>query len=535
MKKISFKLYIAALGALVLSSCETDYLDVNNDPNNAYVEQLSPKELLRGAEMQAYRTQAGTVNRFGNVMMNAWAGNNYYYAGPFQEEYAMIANSTFYNEIWDNYYVAIGNYDGVIKSPNATIKYPHHVAIARIMKTFYMQTIVDLYNDVPYSEAFQRQANTTPKYDKGKDIYKDLVSELDKAIAALSLPIGTATPVAASEDPIMLGSSNSKKWIQFANTIKLRILVRLSKCTDPAMIALRNQLKTSLAPNATTSYITSDVTIQPGYASGNADQQNPLYRNFGKVDINTSQVNSNYRLVVASKHIIDNLRGLAPRTSGLLDNRAMGIFINNGLAQVGLADYTVVGYKGIEQGSNKDLNFLEGDFATLGPKMFYLSTAAGSIQNGIVMSLSEAKLLQAEAALTYSEFAATLGDGQARFNEAITDNFTFLGATNSAAYIASANAKINIGWTGTNDNKLAAIQYQRWIALTNINPVETYIGYTKTGYPVTPMPIGANNPDRPKRLMYPQSEYIANSANVPNPQISEMYSATSQYAPFWLK
>ncbi|WP_336731982.1 SusD/RagB family nutrient-binding outer membrane lipoprotein [Chryseobacterium sp. VD8] len=532
MKKISLKLYItAALGALVLTSCGRDYLDVNENPNSAYLDQLSPKELLPGAETQTYRTQAGLVNRFGNVMMNAWAGNNYYYAGPFQQEYAMIANSTFYNGIWDGYYAGAGYYDNIIKTPNAVTNYPKHVAIARIMKAFYMQTIVDLYNDVPYSDAFKRQSNPTPKYDKGKDIYKDLVSELDKAITALGATGGTT--VAATEDPINGGDLT--KWTQFARTIKLRILVRLSKCTDPDMVALRNQLKTSLASTATTSYITSDITINPGYASGNADQQNPLYRNFGRVDINSGQVNSTYRLIVASKHIIDNMRGLAPRTSGLVDARTSRIFINNGLAQAGLADYTVVGFKGIEQGSNKDLNFLEGDFATLGPKMFYLSTANGSVQNGIIMSLAEAKLLQAEAALTYPEFTAALGDGQARFNEAITDNFTFLGATNSAAYIANANTKVNIGWTGTNDNKLAAIQYQRWIALTNINPVETYIGYTKTGYPVTPMPIGANYPDRPKRLMYPQSEYIANSANVPNPQISEMYSATSQYAPFWLK
>ena len=75
MKKISLKLYItAALGALVLTSCGRDYLDVNENPNSAYLDQLSPKELLPGAETQTYRTQAGLVNRFGNVMMNAWAG-----------------------------------------------------------------------------------------------------------------------------------------------------------------------------------------------------------------------------------------------------------------------------------------------------------------------------------------------------------------------------------------------------------------------------------------------------------------------------
>ena len=229
------------------------------------------------------------------------------------------------------------------------------------------------------------------------------------------------------------------------------------------------------------------------------------------------------------------MRGLATRTSGLSDARVARMFAANGLYNLGVADATVGGYKGIEQGADKDLNYLEGDFSTLGPKMFYLGTALGSIQAGIIMSSAESKLLQAEAALTYSEFVTSLGDGQTLFTSAITDNFTFLGASGSAAYITLANTKVNVGWTGTSANKLAAIQYQRWIALTNINPVETYISYTKTTYPDTPMPIGANYPTRPVRLMYPQSEYIANAANVPNPQIADMYSATSQYAPFWLK
>jgi hypothetical protein len=531
MKRTNLKLYIAALGTLVLTSCGRDYLDVNDNPNAAYLNQLTPKELLPGAETQTFRTQAGLANRFGNTMMNAWAGNNYYYAGPFQQEYAMIANSTFYNGIWDGYYAGAGYYDNIIKTPNAIANFPKHVAIARIMKSYYMQTIVDLYNDVPYTEAFQRQANPTPKYDKGKDIYKALVSELDAAITALNAT-GGAT-VAATEDPIMGGTAS--RWIQMANTIKLRILVRLSRCTDSDMIALRNQLKTSLSALPSSSYISADVTINPGYAAGNADQQNPLYRNYGAIDINTNQVNANYRLIVASKHIIDNMRGLATRTSGLSDARVARMFAANGLYNLGVADATVGGYKGIEQGADKDLNYLEGDFSTLGPKMFYLGTALGSIQAGIIMSSAESKLLQAEAALTYSEFVTSLGDGQTLFTSAITDNFTFLGASGSAAYITLANTKVNVGWTGTSANKLAAIQYQRWIALTNINPVETYISYTKTTYPDTPMPIGANYPTRPVRLMYPQSEYIANAANVPNPQIADMYSATSQYAPFWLK
>ncbi|MFC3159371.1 SusD/RagB family nutrient-binding outer membrane lipoprotein [Chryseobacterium arachidis] len=502
------------------------------------------KERLAAAETTLYSTQAVTLNRFGNLMMNAWAGNIYQYTAPFDDEMKMNVSSTFYSGIWDNYYIGIANLQSIINTKDASVQYPSHVAAAKILKAYYMQTIVDLYNDAPYSEAFQLQSNVSPKYDKGKDIYKALINEVDEAFVLLAK---NAT-ITANQDPMFAGSL--AKWGQFGNLVKLKLLVRLSKSTDPEVIAYRNAALATLpnanaaVPTEVVKYIpaslTEDFTIQPGYNSGNATQQNPLYRNYGVLVIG-NEINANYRLIFGSANIVDNMMGRVSRTTGLVDSRIARMFQANVWSALEDADVTpgFEGYYGIPQGTNNNPSNTVGDYVGLGQKNFLvlnsagqLSLSLGSSQAGIVMSNAEAQFLLAEAAVV---FPSKFTGAQTFFNNGISSSFLYYGltATQATTYINNSNLRANVGWNATTD-KIAAIQYQRWIALTNINPTETFIGYTKTGYPVTPMPLNASTSTRPLRLIYPQSEYVANSANVPNLVKSDAFSL-NQYSPFWLK
>lgn len=533
MKKIilSSLLVTALIG---LNSC-SDYLDVNENPNEAYNDQLSPKERLAAAETTLHATHSVTLNRFGNLMMNAWAGNIYQYTAPFDDEMKMNVSSTFYNGIWDNYYVGIANLQSIIDTKNAEDQYPSHVAAAKVLKAFYMQTIVDLYNDAPYTEAFKLQSNVNPRYDKGKDIYKALIKEVDDAMVLFA----KNGAIAGNQDPMFAG--DLAKWRQFGNLVKLKLIVRLSKTTDPEVIAYRDAALATL-PSANgsafsdyvSSTLTDNFTIQPGYNSGNTTQQNPLYRSYGVLVIG-NEINANYRLVLGSAHIIDNLMGRATRTNGLIDTRIARMFYANVWNALEDAEITsgFSGFYGMPQGTNNNPSNTVGDYAGLGVKQFLITNlATGSSQSGIVMSNAEAQFLLSEAAIVYpSKFSGA----QTFFNNGISASFQFYGYTAAQAnsYINNSNTRANVGWAASTD-KVAAIQYQRWIALTNINPTETYIGYTKTGYPVTPMPLNASTTTRPLRLIYPQSEYVANSANVPNMVKSDAFTL-NQYSPFWLK
>jgi hypothetical protein len=467
-------------------------------------------------------------------MMNAWAGNIYYYASPFGDEFKMRADSQFYSNIWDNLYLGIANYQAIIDSPLAK-NYPHHVAVAKIMKAYYMQMIVDLYNDAPYSEAFKGQAGKHPKYDKGQDIYKALLAELDDAKVLLQgTPSNSSLNLTSTEDAIFGG--DTAKWTKMANTVKLKLVVRLSKSTDPAVIAFRDAALQQLAPLTSdlNNFITEDVRINPGYTTSASDTRNPYYQNYGRINLDTSDINDNFRLIFASDHIIKTLRGQIPLTQGVTDSRLGRLFIANGLEAPNLS---AGNYVGQPQGGTKIDGETEGDFATLGLFQSFPNGASTSsvlaTQGGYLLTLAEVRFLQAEAAVSYP--ATMAFNGQTAFNAGITESFVTFGSTAAAAstYIGAINSKPGVGWNGTTD-KIQAIQYQKWIALTNINPTETFISYNKTGYPQLPMPQGSYYNNRPNRLMYPQSEYISNTANVPNPSIDDMYSVNS-YTPFWKK
>ena len=76
--------------------------------------------------------------------------------------------------------------------------------------------------------------------------------------------------------------------------------------------------------------------------------------------------------------------------------------------------------------------------------------------------------------------------------------------------------------------------YQKWIALMGVyNPIQSFIDYNRTGFPLTPLSSNATQTRKPYRLIYPVSEYVANSANVPTMTSAEVFAINSK-TPFWV-
>ena len=57
-----------------------------------------------------------------------------------------------------------------------------------------------------------------------------------------------------------------------------------------------------------------------------------------------------------------------------------------------------------------------------------------------------------------------------------------------------------------------------------INGIESWIEYTRTGFPVTDLALTATRPAKPVRLMYPNSEYTANGNNVPSQSQNDAFN-----------
>jgi hypothetical protein len=141
------------------------------------------------------------------------------------------------------------------------------------------------------------------------------------------------------------------------------------------------------------------------------------------------------------------------------------------------------------------------------------------------MLLAESKFLQAEAV----ERGKLTGVAKTLYDQGVQASFTYLGAT-IGTYLTTVDATNGFGYTGST-NKIQAILSQKWIALSGVHGVENFINYTRTGFPTITSTINNANiqPSRPKRLIYPISEYNANSANVP---ILTAAQITTQ-GPFW--
>lgn len=494
MKKLKL---IIPLVALVLFSCD-NYLDINENPNQATESNVNPKLTLSAAQTASYVPLVRRMNELGSVFMNQWGPNVNSFTGGYSEEFGITMSNKFYEDIWTTVYRSTYEYSRIINYPSAD--YDHHKAIAKIMKSFYFQYLVDIYGDIPYSQAHLGVNNPFPAYDDDQAIYRDLIVQLDSAIDMINNAPSTTTAV-GSED-VMLGGDMGT-WIKFANTLKLRILLR--QATKAETDAATATYLTSQFAVLDNNFIDRNITINPGYSNAKDSQQNPWIGLMWELKLSATgaRVERNtYRFRKASAYIANELNTSAdPRRSRLFTTTSGNVV-------------------GVVQGSAT----APANISSFGPGLMIEHS-----QDGYVMLLAEGLLLQAEAA----HRGYISGDPQILFDSAIQASCNMLGvsAANASGYITNINGIDGKGYAASTD-KIEAIMYQKSIALCSINGLESWIEYTRTGYINNiPMPLGATSPtgQKPLRLMYPTSELASNSANVPTVTVNQSFTT----APFW--
>lgn len=494
MKLINKTFLLLLVIAVSFASCDS-YLDVNEDPNNPVADIVTPDLMLPASQngcasiMQGVYSSSQMVN-FGNVMMNQWAGDVTNFTSGNSDEYVFNMTNTFYDTIWDRIYIATDKLQAIINKDSD--EYRNFTAIARILKAHNMQYIVDLYGDAPYSEAFQRGANYQPAYDKDSDIYMALYDELTQAIS----DIDNATSVAVSpgSSDVMLGG-NMVIWKKFANTLRLKLLVRASSSTDAAV---QTWVTTKFPDLNGVAFLGAGETISnnPGYFV-NAGNQSPFWDTFNNTDGTPTQLK---KFTVGSGYFIDFLKGLET-PSAPYDNRISKYFTNPP-------------YQGIVQGADDPADPTQ-DLSFVGPGLL-----RGADQDAWFFTSSESFFLQAQAVLN----GYLPGNAQNLFETGVTESFNLLGlSADAASYVASIAGIPGVGWSNNPTDDLKAIMLQKWVALHSIDPTDTFIDHNRTGYPNPPLPLLATDTHRPYRLIYPLSEYTGNSANVPNITRSDVF------------
>jgi hypothetical protein len=342
---------------------------------------------------------------------------------------------------------------------------PNVQAMGMIMRAYTFQVVTDIWGDVGYSQALRIREPGAPNdvvYDTQAEIYAGMQQELRDA-AALLTPTGAQMGAAD-----LLYKGDPEKWRRFANSLRLRMAMRLSDVSATAaraefVDALADGVFTSNADNAVLWYLANGTNGHPIYE----------YENIPRIDH------------AISSTMVDSLRNLNdPRLRFYAKPTSTGT------------------YRGEAPGDTRDQPL--NQISRIGE--WFARADAPSY----VMTYAEVLFLQAEAAhrgwITGDPAAlyqAAIRAHMTQFNIA-NDAFNDIAADSITAYLAQPRVQ----YAG-----LPSLALQKWIALYGNGP-EAWAEWRRLDGPaLTPGRDALNDKRVPVRLPYPVSEQSLNKEN----------------------
>jgi hypothetical protein len=491
------------------TGCSKNYLNINSNPNSATSttpELVLPQALTTTA---AEQSAVGDINPFLQCWMGYWAISGSYAAST-TDPASYYQTTTFGDATWQNMYHNLEDYNFIEQTGKAENK-PFYQGVAKIMKALVFQRLVDMFNNVPYIQAFNGPTLIDPKYDSAESVYTAFTTQLDSGVILMENPLAV---IDANNSDVMFKGNNAS-WIQFANTLELRILMRQSQV--PGRQAYINTELAKIAGNGY-GFLTVDASVNPGYAN-NPGQQNPFWGFFvTQTGLRTTGGQSDFYR--GNQYTISYLIN----TNDTFRLRRLyspsGIDLVTGNSQV-LDDsiFPVSDYVGNVLGAG--FNGLGGSGASSVGEGLLQSVS----QSTVLISASESYFLQAEAA--YRAWPG-FSDPASLFNAGVLASFVYLESDNpninknpsieAADLTSQQNVNTNYNACTTPAQQLACIIRQKWVAMNGINPFESWCDYRRLNLPPDiPISISQyidNPPTIPTRILYPISEYSTNTANV---------------------
>jgi len=457
---------VVALGILLLFvACENHLEDLYDNPNA--VTTIDDAALFTNAARSLF---IGTSDNASS-----------HFAGQYAHYY--VAGSTWrapdqYGDGFDGDYNSIFNglYGGTIRHIEEVLELTTaegttnkvRNAMAHIIAVLGYAKITDAFGDVPYTEGGKGKSQNIvqPKYDTQESIYKDLILRLTNSITILK----TADPTLGypNSDPIF--NNDLSKWVRFANSVRLRLAMRLRYVDLSLSKATVNQCLSQPLMETTA----HDAFMIETEGTGNAW----FTRRTGFPSIKMSNT------------LIDQLEGTAdPR---------LAVFVSTD----GNGDYS-----GMVNGLT-DQAFGGSDFANRSDMGLPLASPNSKLY---VITAAEVWLLRAEAALVYDNDPVSANTLYRKGIETSMNQWE-VAAPEITTFLASPAATL----AGNNDEEQIGVQM--WLALTP-NFFEGWSHIRRTGYPMIPIRTtdnlskGATNGIMPHRFNYSSFELGSNTAN----------------------
>ncbi|MDN5210437.1 SusD/RagB family nutrient-binding outer membrane lipoprotein [Fulvivirgaceae bacterium BMA12] len=481
MKKIFNKsILLVVILNLMAIGCTEDFEEINTNPNQP--DQLSNPGLLLPeivrASMDDYYT--GSWRR-GNVVAD-------YLANQFVSAFDWTPADASEYFLW-GFYGHMRNVNTLYELAVAQ-GHENYQGIALVYKSFMFQNLTDVYGDIPYSQATQAKSNVNfPEYDRQEDIYTGILADLESANQLLRPENGSVTG-----DILYFGDVS--KWRKFANSLRLRCLLRISGRKDTSSDIAR---------------IVNNPGEHPIFES-NDDQAALQYLDELGNEFPRYRATNYASSTRASESMVERFKAMndprlfvfaqpTPATSGSTNPEYLGV--PNGIA-------------------NEDL-YNGGQANQSPPGLLWASVSwdeelsSPTAAQSLLMTYSELQFILAESA----EKGWISGDAAGYYNEGIAshfeyyasripDNYTFPTAADVIAP-PSYYTQDAVSYTGTQQEKLNKIWYQKWVALFN-SGYEGWSHWRRTGVPA--IQAGPNSLGFvPVRHLYPLTEQNLNKAN----------------------
>lgn len=212
MRKNITKILCIGIAALSITACSDDYFDVNTPSNTATLDQLRMQDLMAPVIHSTMEGQRSAELTFGNYVQN------------FVGQGGGAAAQTTASGLWTQVYLYILPNLKAIKEKAAENNAVHIGAIADVLTAINLGIATDTWDNIPYSDATNGPDNNFPTFDTQEQIYTEIFSLLDGAIASLSGADASGFNLGSSD---LIYGGDTDKWLRAAYTIKARYQLRL--------------------------------------------------------------------------------------------------------------------------------------------------------------------------------------------------------------------------------------------------------------------------------------------------------------------
>jgi len=453
-------LYLFLAGSLLLASCTKNFNSVYSDPEalkNTAAGLFLNDILYDGVNAGLY--EALNVN---NELTQTTVNQT-----ETVEIHRYIFKTSVFDYSWNTYYPILNN----VKDMRAAAKrdkQPNEEAVSLVLWAWLYENLLDTYGDLPYDQALQGYPNfqLQNQFNRQDYVYQDLVNKLDTANnlfnTAVTLESGSDYLYTATDTT---GGYKTIKWKKLANTLRLRLLMRVaSKSSDARAqinIILSNPTKYPLmASNAET------ATLR---YSGVAPFVNP-YATARTIDWNGSRSMTQF--------FINNLKSW--------NDPRMPIWCTTTSGQ----------YVGLPSGFARS----ETDSIAAIPASTLTTGLASSSLMGQIMQYAELQFIIAEAI----QKGYTQGNAQTYYEAGVKAAIEYWGATMPSDFLTRPGVKY--------DGTLQQLMLQKYYGLF-FNDMQQWAEIRRTGFPVLPRGDATVGKTYPTRLQYPLLLQTANAAN----------------------